>query len=321
MSTAGPTTRDRLGLTRRRSSAPRGVLVLGMHRSGTSAATRLVSVLGPATCRDDDMVRGPWNPRGHFESRSLMHLDNALLSQAGRTWWYPPPTGDAYAPVMAAVSTTPAQARRVFRRVHRITPWVWKDPRACVLLPFWRQALGPRLAAVVVFRNPLEVAQSLQHRHGLTQSFGVALWERYNRLLLAHVAGLPVLVSRYDDLVADAGRWTDGVGEFLAGLGMEIDTSGAGRTAASFVDPDLRHSSHTRAEIAAVAPDAEVVYEGLEAVLGPTTSFVAPPLPPEPPRVEDELLTLGPERSPDWHPPPWAGRRDGPVAPPGEAPQ
>jgi hypothetical protein len=267
------------------------------------------------------MVRGPWNPRGHFESRSLMHLDNALLSQAGRTWWYPPPTGDGYAPVMDAVSTTPAQARRVFRRVHRTTPWVWKDPRACVLLPFWRQALGTRLAAVIVFRNPLEVAESLERRHGLTPSFGVALWERYNRLLLAHAAGLPVLVSRYDDLVADAGRFTDAVGEFLAGLGMALGTSGVDRSAASFVDPDLRHSSHSRAEISDRAPDADRVYEGLESVVGATTSFVPPPLPPEPPGVEEELLTLGPDRSPDWHPPPWAGGRDGPGAPHGEAPR
>src|ERR1700686_4834744 len=79
-----------------RVSAPHGVVVLGMHRSGTSAATRLVNVLGPATCAPAEMVRGPWNPSGHFESRSLMHLNNALLTQMGRTWWYPPPAGDAY---------------------------------------------------------------------------------------------------------------------------------------------------------------------------------------------------------------------------------
>ncbi|MDR3648123.1 MAG: hypothetical protein P4L20_03445 [Acidimicrobiales bacterium] len=65
----------------------RGVLVLGMHRSGTSAATRLVNALGPALCAPDDMVRGPWNPSGHCESRSLMQRNDILLRQMGRTGW------------------------------------------------------------------------------------------------------------------------------------------------------------------------------------------------------------------------------------------
>jgi len=305
-----PTIPNRHTMGRRHRSAPHGVLVLGMHRSGTSAATRLVNVLGPATCREDDMVRGPWNPRGHFESRSLMHLNNALLGQMGRTWWYPPPAGADYDEVAAAITTSRARARRVFRSVHGVTPWVWKDPRTCVLLPFWRHVLGPRLAAVIVFRNPLEVAESLQRRHGFPPSFGLALWERYNRLLLSHAAGLPVLVSRYDDLMTDAGRWTEQVSVFLAGLGMDVGAPAVDDAITSFVDPGLRHSSHTPGEISDASSAAQAVYDGLEAVLGQTASFVPPPLPPEPSSVEQELRSLGPDRQPDWHPPPWAGHGD-----------
>src|SRR5580658_3683547 len=100
---------------RRRGSTPRGVVVLGMHRSGTSAAAGLVNVLGLATCAPGDMVRGPWNPSGHFESRSLMHLNDALLAQMGLRWWYPPPVGPLNAQCLARITTTPGQARRVFR--------------------------------------------------------------------------------------------------------------------------------------------------------------------------------------------------------------
>ena len=92
---------------------PRGVLVLGMHRSGLSAAAGLVTSLGLATCALGDMVRGPWNPSGHFESRSLMHLNDALLAQMGLRWGDPPPVGAAYAQVAARITTTPRQARRV----------------------------------------------------------------------------------------------------------------------------------------------------------------------------------------------------------------
>jgi hypothetical protein len=280
--------------------------MLGMHRSGTSVATRLVNVLGPSTCAPGDMVRGPWNPSGHFESRSLMQLNNALLAQMGRTWWYPPPDGDPYAAVAAQITTTRAQARRAFRRVHPGAPWVWKDPRTSVLLPFWRRALGPRLVAVVVVRNPLEVAASMQRRDGVPVSFGVALWERYNRLILAHSAGLPVLVTRYEDMVADAAAWSEDVRVFLTALGMPLQPDPDAVPARDFVDAELRHSSHTRAEVADVSPTTLALYDVLEDVVGPSSSFVPPDLAPEPPGVTAELDTVGPATELAWHPPPWA---------------
>jgi hypothetical protein len=301
-------------IARGRSSSPRGVVVLGMHRSGTSAATALVNMVGPATCAPSDMVRGPWNPSGHFESRTLMHLNNALLGQMGRTWWYPPPAGEGYDDVARAVTTTPTRARRAFRRVHPSVPWVWKDPRTSVLLPFWRHTLGRRLAAVVVVRNPLDVALSMQRRHGITVNFGVALWERYNRLILGHSAGLPVLVTRYDDLVLDPGAWTESTRSFLAGLGMPLSgAADATERARDFVDPELRHSAHARADLLTQAPSSLAVYDALESAMGASDSFVAPELAPEPASVTTELDTVGPDHELAWHPPAApSGREPGP---------
>ncbi len=271
-----------------RAASPRGVVVLGMHRSGTSAATRLVNVLGPATCPPDAMVRGPWNPNGHFESRALMHLNNALLAQMGRTWWYPPPAGPDYDAVAARITTTTAQARRVFRRVHRVTPWVWKDPRTSVLVPFWRDALGPHLAAVVVVRNPLEVAHSLRRRHGVPLSFGVALWERYNRLIVGHSAGMAVHVTRFDDLVTDPRSWSEEARAFLAGLGMALAPMPPGPgPGEDVVDAGLRHAEHSRDDLVAAGAagaTALALYDALESVVGPSRSFVPPRSAPSRPR-------------------------------------
>jgi hypothetical protein len=196
---------------------------------------------------------------------------------------------------------------------------VWKDPRTSVLVPLWRAALGPRLAAVVVFRNPLDVAESLGRRHGVPVSFGVALWERYNRLLLDHVAGMPVLVTGYDDLVADPAGWSAATAEFLAGVGTKLRGGGPDALSAGFVDPGLRHSSHTRAQIAAgkeVSSGALALYDALEAASGPSSPFVSPVLEPEPDSVEAELTTVGPGRKLEWRPPPWAVPGNG--APSGE---
>jgi hypothetical protein len=290
-----------------RRSTPKGVMVLGMHRSGTSAATRLVNLLGPATCDVNDMVRGPWNPLGHWESRSLMHLNDRILAEMGRSWWHPPPDADEYGPVAAGIVTSTAEARNEFRRVHRSVPWVWKDPRTCVLLPFWRAALGPRVAAVIVFRNPMEVALSLESRHSLPSSFGVALWERYNRLLLAHAEGMPTLVTTYDDIVGDPSRWVADVRAFLVGLGMRVRGAPDAESLAQVVDPELRHSTQDLSELAG-NDGARAVYGALQAAAGPSASFASPVLPAEHPGVSEELDQWGPTDVPPWRPPPWQPR-------------
>ena len=214
--------------------------------------------------------------------------------------------GDGYDAVAALITTTRSQARRAFRRVHRQVPWVWKDPRTSVLLPYWRAVLGSRLASVVVVRNPLEVAVSMERRHGVPVSFSVALWERYNRLILSHSRGMPVLVTRYADLVEDPAVWSAQARTFLAGLGMPLQPTARdalGR-ARDFVDPELRHSTHSRRDLVAAGTTPLDVYDALEAVVGPSDSFVPPDLPPEPGAVQVELDTVGPQTKLAWHPPP-----------------
>lgn len=301
------------------STQPPGVVVLGMHRSGTSAATRLVNMLGLATCRADDMVRGAWNPSGHWESRTLVKLDDKLLAEMGRTWWYPPPTGDSYFDLAAGITTSAAKAARVFGRAHRERPWVWKDPRACLLLPFWRAALGARVLGVLIVRNPLEVAVSLERRHDVPLQFGLALWERYNRLLLEHAKGMPVLVSRYDDLIADPAGWCERTGEFLGEMGLSVQSPAHEGDSGEFVDPQSRHSVHTRSEVAAKAPHALAMLDALERMVGPHPSFQAPDLAPEAPSVDAELMLVGPETKLTWRPPPWARKERSSAGDPGHA--
>ena len=195
--------------------------------------------------------------------------------------------------------------------MHPGAPWVWKDPRTSVLLPFWRATMGPRVSSVVVFRDPFEVARSLHSRHDLPAPFGIALWERYNRLILAHSARMPVLVTRYDDLVEDPATWSAGVAGFLAGEGMALRPPDPA-SARAFVDPELRHSTVPPGERGTLPAGAAEVLAAQERSVGAHPMFVSPLLGPEPPEVEAELATVGPGREPGWRPPPWAAEGGGP---------
>ncbi len=296
-----------------------GVLVLGMHRSGTSLVAGSLHLLGLATCVPEDLMTGmPWNPAGHWESRSLSRLDDRLLDEMGRAWWYPPPSGAAYTDVTSRLFTAPESAVDLFRRTYASTPWVWKDPRLCLLLPFWREAFGEVVAAVVVHREPHEVARSLELRNGFPMPFGMALWVRYNRLLLEHCRGLAVLLVRYDDLVGDPGGWIDAAADFVGTLGMAV-RPGAEADIGKFVRPTLRHlgadpssdrpprATPTGAE--AGGPELALEVEQLVAALGSLEgrhlSFEPPSLDPEAPVVEAQLSGRWPGHPPAWNDPPW----------------
>ena len=97
-------------------------------------------------------------------------------------------------------------------------PVVWKDPRVCLLLPYWLAHLPQPVAAVFIWRSPLPVAHSLRARDRTHLADGVALWERYNRSGLAGLVGVDTFVTRYESIVEDpVGRLGDLAG-WLAGL-------------------------------------------------------------------------------------------------------
>jgi hypothetical protein len=290
----------RRGLAR---TAGKGILVLGMHRSGTSVVTQTLSLLGPAPCVLDDRVRGPWNPQGHYESRTLMHLDNCLLVEMGHRWWYPPETGERYEQAARRIRTSKSSARRQFLAVHPVSPWVWKDPRACVLLPFWRGALGSRTAAVLVFRHPLDVAQSLERRHGTGTRYGLALWERYNRLLLAHSAGMDVLAVSYESIVEDPGEWVRRAKDFVSDVGMSGSEARTLEAVEAAVTPELSHGGRWSEGLSSVPAGALGVYEAIDRTLGRHRNFEPPSFARESPEVQEELEEVRSRGRPRWRPP------------------
>ena len=286
---------------------PPGVLVLGMHRSGTSVATRLVHQLGPAMSTDA-IGATDWNPRGLWESQSLIRLNDRILAETGHTWWYPPPEGPHYADAMQEIDGFVAEATDAFGRVHPSYPWVWKDPRTSLLIPFWRGVLG-RPAGVLVLRHPFDVARSLERRNAMPLRLGIALWERYNRLILQHAPDMPMFVVRYDDLLDDTANSMTRLHSFLRDLHISMDhVPEAVSAEPSVVDRSLRHSeagmTGFSGDMVAQFASACVLYEQLESVLGTTDGFAHTTLPPEEAWVSDALREWGPQRPPRWQEPP-----------------
>ena len=259
-------------------SARAGVVVVGMHRSGTTAVTRTINAMGVPTCVESDLAPG-WigNPEGHWESLTLMRTDDALLRDVGAAWWCPPPVEDGLWVSRRIERMRPA-ARADFDAVHPTAQWVAKDPRVCITLPFWNRTLDRPLVGVLVCRDPLEIAASHASRDGFPQAFGLALWERYLHHALRALLGLPVFVTRYDELLDDPAGWTNRAGAFLASQGLSVvaaDPSG-------IVDPAMKHERRGQQSDAVMSDEQRELASLLEG-LASSASLELPILPRETP--------------------------------------
>ena len=180
------------------------ILVLGMHRSGTSCLAGMLAAIGAAP--PGATVRNWDNARGHFEALDLVRLNEAVLAHSAGHWLKPP----------ATLRWTPEHAAA--RDALLAEPdSLLKDPRTLLTLPFWRER-APRMIGIV--RHPLAVARSLLAWRQVPLTEGLHLWTAHNRpLLAAHVElGFPLL-----DFDAEPKAFLAAAASAAAVLGLEPD--------------------------------------------------------------------------------------------------
>lgn len=208
----------------RSTGMPEGpwLTVLGMHRSGTSAVTGVLGGFGFATPQAADRMHWPESNPEHWESSSLTVYNDGVLAALGGSWDAPPDFAPGWQNRIT-VRSDPHPAELARRAFPDPGPVAWKDPRLCLLLPYWQRILPPPHAFVFIWRRPLRVADSLRRRDGMHLADGVALWERYNRSALEHLAGSDTYVCSYESLVTDPARSVGALADWLRSLPQFAD--------------------------------------------------------------------------------------------------
>ena len=134
------------------------LVILGMHRSGTSLVANWFNASGLNV--GDNLVGGNFsNVRGHFEDRDFLGLHQDLLEECGLHRWG--------LHSLKEVCLTREQIERVKGLIDdknsRNREWGWKEPRTCLFLKYYRELL-PEAKYFVVFRNAESVIESLVRR-------------------------------------------------------------------------------------------------------------------------------------------------------------
>ena len=220
-----------------------GAIVLGVHRSGTSALAGVLTRLGFHPGSELLPAVPGVNNNGFFEDQRVVALNDAILAALGRDWRYP-----TELPVdwQARRELDDIRAEiRDFLEEHRQAPlWLLKDPRLCQLLPLWLEELHNveptalaqgRLRILLSVRDVREVAGSLQRRDKLGTDVAEQLWVTHLLASERHSRKHSRLFIRYDDLLSNATGTIEQIVEWL-----EFPASAA-EAAAAFVSPAERN--------------------------------------------------------------------------------
>jgi hypothetical protein len=234
-----------------------GVLVLGMHRSGTSALAGALEAMGFDVGPDDDVMPADvGNPEGYFELLSIVRANDDVLAHFGGRWDSPPEFAPGWSEDAAAIEFVNA-SRAVLSELFENDHYVLKDPRISILLPLWRQITNDQGCAVVIVRDPLEVAASLTRRNGLPTLTGLALWAHYNRTMLRDLHGARVHVCNYADLVENPDAVLTDIAASLRAWGEggeELDLA----TAIASIHPELRRNTIVDTDFMSEASPLEI---------------------------------------------------------------
>ncbi len=240
-----------LSVVAQRPFDKRAVLVLGMHRSGTSAVTRLLNLLG-ADLPSKLMPPLPDNnPLGFWESQKIAEIHDELLASAGSSWddvaafprtWFDSDVAKSFQDQVVQILRANFAASRLF---------VIKDPRICRLVPFWRTVLnefGAEPHYVISVRNPLEVAASLKARDGFLPAKSLLLWLRYLLEAERETPGQKRSFVRYPQVLRNWGQTAATISANLE-ISWPRTSDEAGVEIEMFLSESARHHSFSAEEL------------------------------------------------------------------------
>ena len=179
-------------------------IIVGMHRSGTSLTAQLCQCMGAYLGEEHDLIAAASeNPDGHFENLQIVQINNEILRLCNRDWYSleKPELDDSAPQIKNAAENIKTVIQKLLEKNDTVSV---KDPRISVVLPLWDRVLkelNVEAHYIWVYRNPLEVAESLRKRNGYSKKHSMLLWMHYNLCILSCLQGKEYLLIHYRDIL------------------------------------------------------------------------------------------------------------------------
>ncbi|MDG4666791.1 sulfotransferase family protein [Mycobacterium sp. 236(2023)] len=222
------------------------LFILGFGRSGTSALTRVLSLCG-ATLPSKLLGATMDNPRGCWEPRAAIYLNEAILRSRGSSAYDLPLRAPADTHSADRDEVWIAKIRDYFATLPTAPLVVVKEPKITASSNLWFEGArlaGFDVAAVIALRHPTEAIASIANRAGRqyyvgsSAELGSAWWLKYTLLAERDTREVPRVVIDYANLLDD---WRREVQRINTALATDLLRSEQHSAIDEFLSPGLRH--------------------------------------------------------------------------------
>ena len=226
------------------------IVVLGMHRSGTSAVARGLQVMGVEL---GDRMMPPAennNITGFWEDVDLNALNIEIMTALGQDWSYLSPIKASNIELLLEKGYFLRAAKLLQQKIGTKSVFGFKDPRVAKLLPFWKEVFRHcqvSVSYVFSIRHPFSVAKSLSRRDGLDAERSYVLWLGHVIGGLIGTTGENCVFVDYDQLMQSPDQELTRIAK---GIGLEIDATKLQTYKDEFLVPELRHSVYDLNDLA-----------------------------------------------------------------------
>ena len=237
------------------------VMVLGMHRSGTSLCAHILGALGVDMA--DDVGTNGGNARGGWERREIVEFHDRILSRFNRDYLgrfhdFPLPVAWWADPHVAAIRR---EMLGFLERRMGEEYFGFKDPRTVRLMPVWHQIINElKLAPKIVLclRNPAQVARSLNARDGLDPEIGEYRWLVHMMDFFRYTNNLDFCTVEYEEWFNNPATNIEKLQKFLD-VSWQQSEADLGLVLSGIIDPGARHDNPEHRE--ASQPLARTLYK------------------------------------------------------------
>jgi hypothetical protein len=222
------------------------IIVLGMHRGGTSLVANLLHRWGAYAGQTQQLLSADQNNlQGYWEYVPLVQFNQQLLNSVGASWFIPPDRDEEK--TIENLASYPSYQRRAQQLLAEMDKggedWFWKDPRLTLLLSFWKKFWGEAIYVITV-RHPLEIAMSLRKRDRLPISASLLIWQQYMIEALRQTEGCKDRIFiGYENLIHAPAEECQRLASFVdRACGYERDREPVVGSMVEVINTELRHN-------------------------------------------------------------------------------
>lgn len=227
------------------------IVVLGMHRSGTSVITRSLKVLGIDLGNNLMAKAESNNPKGFWEDLDINNLNIDLLRALGHDWHTTIPISTIELTSSTVESFKLRAATILRKKLEHTTIFGLKDPRICRLLPFWQSVfdhLKTNVKYIIASRNPMSIARSLNKRDGFDFEKSYYLWLDHITHSITNTSEKLRIVVDYDLLIESPEEQLQRISSFLE-LNFNLESKEFLEYKNDFLGASLRNTQFNKEDL------------------------------------------------------------------------